>query len=185
MISNIDMSTIFSTSHLISSLLVGMTLVESISYGWHRFAEHIGIFGKMVSYRHYIHHEKNYPVKNLRPQGITKYQTVHPWSWYIPTAITCGLVFFLLPLVYAVPIFIGGLIHGAFIVKLHETFHIENHWLTRFNWYRRLVSLHDIHHFGPWNYGIAFFWLDRFFGTLKEKPPYEREINFPSIASSK
>ena len=169
---------------LIFASFLGVLLVEIVSYVWHRFAEHGFIFGVTIGYRHWLHHEENYPVESLRPQGVAKYKTVHPWSWYTPSSMLCVLIFLTLPLSYAIAIFIGGAIHGTFIVLLHETFHIEGYYLNRFGWYRRLVKIHDIHHYGPWNYGIAFFWIDWLLGTMNEKLPAEKRENFRKVATA-
>lgn len=59
---------------------------------------------------------------------------------------------------------------------LHETLHIKNHPILKIKfikkWYLKARKLHDIHHhyvddYGLMNknYGIAFFWLDKIFGT--------------------
>jgi sterol desaturase/sphingolipid hydroxylase (fatty acid hydroxylase superfamily) len=140
--------------------------VEVIGYFWHRFAEHVGILGGTVQYRHIVHHEKDYPVDNLRPADA-KYKSAGAWTWYALAIVSLGILFILAPLRDAIPLAAGALIYAKFVVDyFHESFHLENTWLTRFAWFKRLTKLHDIHHWVPGNYGIVFFWMDTVFGTL-------------------
>lgn len=50
---------------------------------------------------------------------------------------------------------------------LHLSFHIQNHWLNRFETYKELKYLHYEHHKGDTkrNYAIFFFGLDKMFET--------------------
>ena len=63
---------------------------------------------------------------------------------------------------------------------LHDSMHIEGHWLTRLpfvsSWFIEARRLHDVHHvrFSDdgrmlTNFGIAFFGFDRLFGTYRPK----------------
>jgi len=63
---------------------------------------------------------------------------------------------------------------------LHDRMHIENFWMTRVpvlrSWFLSARRLHDIHHrsvnsagFMDANFGIAFYFFDRFFRTMAKR----------------
>ncbi len=63
---------------------------------------------------------------------------------------------------------------------LHDRMHIENFWMTRVpllrSWFLRARRLHDIHHrsmdsvgFMDSNFGIGFYFFDRFFQTMAKR----------------
>ncbi len=162
----------------------GPAFVEAIGYGWHRGAEHAGWLGDAIRYRHWVHHEREYPVNNLRPRPAAGYKSARSWSWYLLAAVTIALAFLLLPARFAAPLTLGGAMYAWFVVnRLHKAFHIDGHWLNRFGWFKSLVVLHDIHHWAPCNYGILFFGMDRLFNTLREEFPRQKEVLFPDFKS--
>ena len=173
---------------LLMFTVASVVFVEVIGYFWHRFAEHNGLFGKMVQYRHRIHHEQDYPADNLRPANAVRYKSSGSWTWYVLAAVSVGGMFLVAPLKDAVPMAIGSIFYAKYIVNyFHESFHLENRRLHRFHWFRRLTKLHDIHHWMPGNYGIVFFFMDRLFGTLVPEfpqPRIKKEI-FPGRAPTK
>ena len=157
-------------------------LDEVIGYLWHRAAEHNGMLGEAIRYRHWWHHMKDYPVEDLRPTGVAEYKSAGSWSWYVLAVGTLLLAFFALPLHDFVPLALGGIIYAWYGSNyFHSAFHIERHWLNRFQWFRRLVKRHDIHHWAPCNYGILFFWMDWLFGTLREDLPTAKENIFTDL----
>jgi sterol desaturase/sphingolipid hydroxylase (fatty acid hydroxylase superfamily) len=164
--------------------VVAVALVEAVGYLWHRFAEHLGWMGNTIRYRHWVHHEMDYPIDNLRPAGQTEYRRAGSWTWFVLGAVAAALMFWLLPLWAAVPLASGVALYAWCVISyLHDSFHVQGHWLERFAWFRRIRRLHDIHHWQPCNYGILFFWMDRLFGTLLEDFPPRRENIFPGYRS--
>ncbi|GEM_PF-4743571 len=163
---------------LLISIVGGPLLVEIVGYFWHRFAEHYGIMGETIRYRHWVHHEKDYPAERLHSGGT--YKDAGSWSWYVLAVITIGGVFLLFPYRDAIPLTLSGVLYARFVVNyFHEKFHLSTHWLHRFHWFRKLTVCHDIHHWASGNYGIVFFFMDRFFGTFRNKFPTQQEILFP------
>ena len=194
----------------------GHVLAEVVGYFWHRFAEHSGYLGDSVRYHHWVHHEVDYPVTNLRPvqstakarcgswawfvaafltskhwlkemlgQGrerlcfLAKYKSAGSWTWYVLALAVALLILLLLPLRDALLVIFGGMLYGWYVDNyFHSAFHIRDHWLQRFRWFRRLTRLHDIHHITNANYGISFFWMDRLFGTFRTVAPQKENI-FP------
>jgi hypothetical protein len=61
-------------SAVVVSIVRAVVLVEALGYLWHRFAEHLGSLGNTIRYRHWVHHEHDYPVDGLRPSGRRAYR---------------------------------------------------------------------------------------------------------------
>jgi hypothetical protein len=174
------------TAILLVWFLLGIPLVEVTGYFWHRFVEHGGLAGEALRYRHWIHHEREYPAHDLRPDQA--YQDARDWSWYVLSALTFCLLGFLvvigiLPFVWMLALSTGGVLYARFVVGVfHDLFHVpKNHWVHRFSWFQRLMFLHDLHHWQRCNYGIVFFWMDRLFGTFCQAKPAAPVNVFPGF----
>lgn len=155
-------------------LIAGPLLVEFVGYFWHRWVEHREIFGKNVSFRHYKHHEIQYPVNKLRTSG--EYDSADSWTWYAVGIITTIIAFSVAPWMYALSFTAGAWIYANYIVaKMHSAFHVNKHFLWKFKWFQKLVKLHDIHHYDNVNYGICFFFMDRLFGTYRDTFPIDKD----------
>ena len=158
--------------------VAGPLLVEFVGYFWHRWVEHHEVLGKTVSFRHYKHHEVQYPVNKLRTTG--PYESADSWTWYV-VGITAGILsVILMPILYAIPFVLGAWIYAHCIVaNMHSAFHLSGgcHFLWKYKWFQILVKLHDIHHYDNCNYGICFFMMDKIFGTYRETFPTDKEGN--------
>jgi sterol desaturase/sphingolipid hydroxylase (fatty acid hydroxylase superfamily) len=160
------------------SILGGMLIVEVSGYFWHRWAEHNGIFGRWIQHNHIRHHEHDYPTTKLRPKNQT-YKSAKSWSWYLLTAFLVISVFLLVPAPYSFVVVASGLVYVKFVINyLHSRFHVRNHWLASRKYFQTIRRLHDIHHYGPYNYGILFFFMDRLFGTYRVVAPSKKQANF-------
>jgi sterol desaturase/sphingolipid hydroxylase (fatty acid hydroxylase superfamily) len=160
------------------SFLGGIFLVEFVGYFWHRWVEHKEVLGKSISFRHYKHHEVQYPVNNLRTNG--PYESADSWTWYTVGIVTTIIAFIFLPLWCALTFTSTAWIYAHFIVAtMHSAFHLTGgtHFLWKFKWFQKLVKLHDIHHYDNCNYGICFFFMDKLFGTYREDFPTDKEGN--------
>ncbi len=163
---------------VVASIFGGILAVETAGYFWHRYAEHNGVLGKLIQSYHIKHHEKDYPIKNLRPKS-PKYKKAGSWSWYILTVILVVSTYFLLPRPYNFIMIISGLIYAKLVISyLHSRFHVTDHFLAKLKVFKTIQRLHDIHHWGPYNYGILFFFMDRVFGTYKPSFPSKKQTNF-------
>ena len=148
-------------------------IVEFIGYFWHRWAEHREVLGKGVAFRHYKHHEKQYPVNKLHTSG--PYESADSWTWYAVGVISMVVSFMIAPWQYALAFSAGAWIYGHCIVaQMHSAFHVNGHRLWKYKWFQRLVKLHDIHHYDNVNYGICFFLMDRLFGTYRNSFPVDK-----------
>jgi len=151
--------------------LGGPVLVESVGYLWHRWVEHREVLGKGIAFRHYKHHEVQYPVTKLRTQ---KYHNANSWSWYVVGGVASGVAFLVAPWVYALSFVLGAWAYAwGVVMHMHTAFHTSGHFLWKYKWFQKLVKLHDIHHYDNSNYGICFFGFDRLFGTYNENFPHD------------
>ena len=164
---------------VIIGLLIGPVLVEVAGYVWHRYAEHKGIMGEIVRHKHIVHHEVLYPIDDLRHGE--HYEDAHSWTWYAVGGLGTALFLYFIPLQLSVPITIGGWAYGMFLEFCHRAYHLPKHVLHRFKWYKTLERRHDIHHYGPYNYGILVFFMDRIFGTLRDDFPEKKIDGFPGL----
>lgn len=90
----------------------------------------------------------------------------------ILTLVALGALFWVaLGEVWVYPVMlVEGVIVGYLNLKLHEAFHIKNHYLEKYRWYLNLKHLHYIHHKYPrTNHGIIWLGLDKMFGTYRDK----------------
>ena len=164
---------------LVVGLIGGPFVVEFVGYFWHRFIEHKGLFGKLFSHRHWVHHEVEYSVDKLRSK---KYKNANSWSWYVLAILTITSIFLLVPLEYAIFFSFYGVLYAWFVVeRFHSAFHLEKHWLHRYKSFQKLIKLHDIHHYDNVNYGIVFFGMDKIFGTFRNDYPKQKQNIFPNL----
>lgn len=165
---------------ILAAVMAAPLVIEVAGYFWHRFVEHHGAFGPVFLFRHWQHHEVEYPIDQLRSPH---YRDANSWTWYVLLTGIFSAQFALLPWPLALAMSLSGFIYGWCVIGVvHSAFHVDGHWLNRFAWFRRLVRLHDIHHWTPANYGILFFGMDRLFGTLREDFPAAKEPIFPAAA---
>jgi sterol desaturase/sphingolipid hydroxylase (fatty acid hydroxylase superfamily) len=165
----------------VSAILAGPVVVEVTGYFWHRWAEHNAVFGKHIQSYHIRHHEHDYPVEKLRPAGQNKYRSARSWGWYVLTVFLVLSTFLLVPRPYNFVMILSGLVYAKLVISyMHTRFHVRQHWLVRTKFFQRIQKLHDIHHYGPYNYGILFYFMDRIFGTYRSTFPKAKQNNFSS-----
>jgi sterol desaturase/sphingolipid hydroxylase (fatty acid hydroxylase superfamily) len=161
--------------YYILTSLTGVIIVEFVGYLWHRWVEHRELLGKNVAFRHYKHHETVYPVTNLR---TVEYKNANSWTWYAVGLVTSVTAFTFAPWQYALAFALGAWIYAwGIVLNMHSLFHVSGHRLWKYKWFRKLVKLHDIHHYDNVNYGICLFFMDRLFGTYSENFPVDKQGN--------
>ena len=160
------------------AVLAGPVVIEFCGYWWHRLGEHGGKLGKSVIAKHYRHHEKDYPIDRFN-LGEKDYRKAGSWSWYVLGALIIAFLFLAIPRPYNFVAIISGVLYAKFVMSyLHGKFHVGTE-LEKSAWFRGRRRLHEIHHWGPYNYGISFFVMDRLFGTYRTEFPKTKEPNFP------
>lgn len=149
--------------------------IEFIGYLWHRFIEHgftSFIKSNVLRRGHYEHHEIHYATmadtEKYIPDGWFDGDT---WPWFIPvgTVLIIYIVLYKLAIISLSTCYTGLIvsISDAYLNSyINQAYHIKNHWLNYFGWFRRHKFYHKLHHFYNCNYGIATFIMDRIFGTL-------------------
>lgn len=163
---------------VVVSIISAVAIVEVAGYFWHRWAEHQGMFGRSIVKRHIHHHNKDYPSTRLRPKQ-SKYKSARSWSWYLLAAILILAMYLSVPRPYNFVMIVAGLVYAKFVINyLHSRFHIQDHWLSKNKRFIKIQKLHDIHHWGPYNYGIAFYGMDWLLGTYQEDFPTKKVNNF-------
>lgn len=120
---------------------------------------------------HDYHHE-TYPVHDFwdeeyRHPPAEKEQIIF---YTVPGFIIVGLAFWLFSWQLAVTIIAATAVSGRLNQYVHDSIHINGHWLERFSWFWRLRNIHMLHHYAPYkiNLGILSFWPDRVFGSYVE-----------------
>jgi len=151
-------------------IALGIIFVDVVGYLWHRFVKHEGLLGQALVRGHYDHHEKHYPVGALRSYG--QYKDADVLSWNLFSAVCLLFLYLLLPMEVFLFVSGGAIGYATLIVAwFHRIYHRTAHWTHRYNWMRTLMNRHDLHHWMNCNYSIAFFWMDRLFGTLVTRSP--------------
>ena len=68
---------------------------------------------------------------------------------------------------------------------LHDSFHVTNHWLTRFGWHKRLTGIHQVHHENvKANLGVYWYGFDRLTGSFRKPAARGPAVPSPSPSSS-
>lgn len=159
------------------AILTGPAVIEFCGYWWHRLGEHGGKLGRSIVAKHYRHHEKDYPIDNFN-SGQKKYHKAGSWSWYVLGVLIIVFLFVAIPRPYNYISIASGILYAKFVMSyLHGKFHVSTE-LEKSAWFRSRRKLHEIHHWGPYNYGISFFVMDRLFGTYKTDFPEAKQPNF-------
>ncbi len=176
---------------VVGTLVESVVVAEFAGYWLHRLL-HSDRF-PALSRGHLIHHFLIYGPR--QPMRAVEYHdaTENRFSvgnigleWLAPSAIIllfCWgvMTLFGVPRVYQA-IALCALLGWPILMfsYLHDRMHIENFWMTRVpllkSWFLKARRLHDIHHrsvnsggFMDTNFGIGFYFFDRFFRTLSRR----------------
>jgi len=94
---------------------------------------------------HMKHHKVHYPVKHLLKPG--PYEDGGGIMVYGPLVLLLAITaFVILPFRYAVIFDVEALTVLSVSTYLHDSFHIEDHWLERYDWFLKQRALHFYHH---------------------------------------
>lgn len=145
---------------------------EAICYLIHRTL-HSNIYPAWTQ-KHMIHHLEYYPpAARMRTE---EYQTDSNedrvkiggigLEWVSPAMILFVIFYFTTESLY-IPIFMAVYAYIVFDY-LHTSFHVKNHWLERFKYFRYIRKCHDKHHNDMTkNFGITGLLFDKIFKTYK------------------
>ena len=191
---------------LLAWLAAAIAVSELLGYFLHRLL-HSGRIG-FLSRSHMKHHLALYgPLQPQRPGAAYQDATTGDVAignvgleWLLPGGLLLGASIALLSLMKVSlahqAVFVGGTLAWSFLMfsYLHDCMHIAGFWMERNRWLRRWFvgarNAHDIHHcalndqgFMDKNFGIAFFFFDRVFGTLASASPAFNERGYASALS--
>lgn len=174
------------------AIVVGLMLyAEFVGYFLHKLLHSENI--AWLSKSHMTHHLKDYgPKSKMRTKeyvsGTAKRFNILGigMEYLLPSALILivlvgALTLLGMPWGYQA-LSVAGIIvwSGTMFGYMHSRFHEKDFWMANVpllgTWYRKVRRLHDIHHvyltedglMGS-NYGICFFWMDRLFGTFRNK----------------
>lgn len=176
---------------VLATLVDSIIVAEFAGYWLHRLL-HSGRI-PALSRGHLIHHFLIYGPRQPMRAGEYHDATDNRFSvgnvgleWLVPSAIIllfCWgvMALFRVPATYqliALTMLLGWPI--LMFSYLHDRMHLENFWMARVPllraWFLRARRLHDIHHksldskgFMDANFGIGFYFFDRFFGTIARR----------------
>lgn len=127
---------------------------------------------------HMAHHLKFYPANDFfsdkyRDAGVDNTVRIFAFAAIPVVALPfvlyfIGLLSLTLTIIILVEMGIIGFLHDF----LHDSFHITNHYLNRVpvigSWFKKLINLHQAHHFDMnKNFGIFSFTWDKIFKSFK------------------
>jgi hypothetical protein len=180
-------------------------IAELAGYFLHRFLHSEKI--RWLSRSHMEHHLEHYgPLKPMRPSPKYIDATTSRWSignvgleWIVPSGFL--LAFFVAVFVvariswpYQLAFVVITLGWSSFMFSyLHDRMHILEFWMERSwflrRWFIGARRLHDIHHHSlndlgrmDRNFGIGFFFFDRFFRTLASQ---QQRFNWTGIEAAR
>lgn len=138
-----------------------------IGYGVHR-ALHSPRMGRAHA-DHYYHHWVLYPPDDFLSKEYREPPKEAEQAKYYLLAV--GVLF--LPLLYfGTWAYVIAFVEAALVLQLnayvHDSIHVDGHWLERFGVFRRLRAIHFEHHLQDVNYGIFDFTWDLIFRTWKK-----------------
>ncbi len=141
-------------------VIIMIYLSEIGGYFWHRFGAHTNLLYP-VKKMHDIHHE------DILDEA-------HGDFLYV-----CGLLIFLFLFLFYIyyknyitfPLFLSIYLPVMFVFiwswYVHSAYHIDDHWLNRYDWFRTDKRIHMRHHKNPeTNYGIATHFTDEILETF-------------------
>ena len=144
------------------------------AYAWHRFA-HTDI-APPVRQTHRTHH-----LADLTHEA-------HEDFYWVILLLLIGLIpiigiwyYEIVPIVYPIVVYLTVFLVFLWNWYIHSAYHIPNHWLNQYKWFKRDKRIHLQHHINPRsNYGIASHFNDIIFGTY-EYPVHNPEKVFNKI----
>ena len=159
---------------IILTVLITYIAVTLFGYVSH-YALHQKWMGKYYK-SHLIHHWKLYPPKNFTSDAYRdpgKDNTAFIFAaasmplLIIPIVLgLVGILSFKIVLASIITMLILGLLHD----RIHDAFHINNHWMLKFSPFKKWKELHFLHHVNPKkNFGIFVFHWDRLFKSFIKK----------------
>lgn len=152
---------------ILVTAIVSFFFSEAVGFAIHRLAHWSGS-GKLFQ-DHLNHHAVAYPPsKYLSAKYLGDLRTSFI-PYFIPVFVAFNLLAFA---IMSWPMALTFLVVSSAVSlasnMLHDSYHVKDHWLTRFSWHRHLREVHRVHHVNvKKNLGIYFYFYDRLFGSFR------------------
>ncbi len=161
---------------IITCLLLALAFFSTTLFGyvahWSLHQKFLGRFHES----HMVHHLTLYPVTDFLSEKYRyagKDSTVYFFLVAGAPLVILPIALFLfgkIGLITTVLVIAVAVSLGLLNNWLHDSFHIKDHFLNFFGWFRKLVELHFEHHMDMQkNFGIFLFMWDKLFKTYSEK----------------
>lgn len=149
---------------VITLIFLTVFATEFAAYLWHRYGTHTNIFPS-IRRSHQKHHRAD-----------LTHQSHEDFLWVLIIVTGLGI------LIFSSSGFAGdylniGVVYLTMVIVfgwnwyIHTSYHIPNHWLNKYEWFRNDKRSHFQHHINPrTNYGIASHFADIIFGTYHLPP---------------
>lgn len=147
------------------TILFGTFLGYFFHYSFHQ--KWMGAFYKAHLTHHTLYTYEDYTAATYRDSGSdnTVWMFGACFSPFFITPIILGW-FGIIPISYAVTIFLTMAFVGFINNSMHDNFHMEHSWWDAFPFFSKLKWMHRLHHLNVQrNFGIFSFVWDRIFGT--------------------
>jgi hypothetical protein len=144
-------------------IIILIYLSEIGAYVWHRWGTHENYIPKEFGIQNM--HDKHHNIVDDQAHGDFLYILFFLLLLFflISSLLYIRKISFLLAAIIYIPIFLTFLWNWY----IHSAYHIENHWLTSYEWFRNDKRIHMHHHIDPSkNYGIATHFNDIIFDTF-------------------
>jgi len=160
--------------------LLAVALVSLSGYGIH-WMMHQPWSGPFY-HSHMEHHQVHYPAGDLYSAGEYRSSGLATgWLTFTPFVVLIGLgILAILSLALHLDLSVSATVVGVVAIVgwahgyVHDAFHVSDHWLGRFAWFRNLRLIHEPHHIDmSKNLGILWFGWDRLFRTFKRPDEHE------------
>ena len=155
----------------ILNTLNNLLIINFIEYATHKLA-HSKIFGGYLYKYHKIHHYVSFPPNKLM---IKKYKEVVTLEQLIIIGYILGLFIPILKIYsYFLPKYtwkftVESLFYTISVDQLHTQYHLEESYLDKYAWFRKLKNRHHNHHIDTSkNINLGFCITDKIMNTKQE-----------------
>ena len=153
------------------AILLGIIWHEIELYLYHTYGSHHGGIYRDGHMKHHINDNTFYKI-NTPWQEIARHDFEQPVQYAVIRSIIILIIGFLLfpnYKLYFIIFVITVWLAAYWSYYLHASYHIPNHWLEIFPWFRQNRKKHQLHHLNHnCNYGIFTFWMDSMMGTYSQ-----------------
>lgn len=141
---------------VLATVVIAFFLSEWVGFSVHRLAHWPG--SGWLFRNHLRHHAEAYPPSRYQTERYLGDLKTSFLRIFVPLFVGLNvLAWIVLPWHLATIFFVTSSATALANSYLHDSYHMNDHWLRRFGWHRRLVDTHYVHHLNvKKNLGIYF-----------------------------